>query len=171
MAAITELVLGRIAGVFGVRGEVRLLLYNPEGEWLFEGVRDVTLRAPDGHGQPARLRVRPGAGRRVLGTVEGVGDRDGARVLIGWEIVVPRAALPEPEPGSWYVEELLGCAVRTRDGRALGTLTQIHPGAPVDVWEVHGPAGTSYVPALAVNLLAVGPAEIVVRDEGVVEDV
>jgi len=165
----SEFVLGRVAGIFGVRGELRLLLFNLESDWLFEAPRAVVLRSPDGRRIEVRLSARPGAGQRVLGLVEGLADREGARALIGWDIVVPREALPEPEAGSWYVEDLLGCAVRTAGGRALGVLVDVHPGAPVDVWELGSPDGTCYLPALAENLLSVGPEGIVVRDEGVVE--
>jgi 16S rRNA processing protein RimM len=162
-------VLGRIAGIFGVRGEVRLLLFNPDSGWLFERPRTVELRGPDGVKHRARLVVRPGAGKRVLGTLSGVEDRDQARALMGWEIAVPRRALPEPEPGEWYIDDLLGAPARTTEGRDLGTLREIHPGNPVDVWEFSGPGGTTWLPALAKNLVEVGAEGIVVLHAGVLE--
>jgi len=165
-----EVALGRVVGIFGVRGEVRLLLYNPDSGWLFEHSRSVVLQGPDGARQRVRLVARPGAGKRVLGALSGVEDREQAREIIGWELLVPRCALPEPEPGAWYVDDLLGAPARTTEGRDLGTLREIHPGNPVDVWEFCGAGGTTWLPALAENLLEVGAAGIVVRHEGVLEE-
>ena len=62
-----EVRLGRVNGVFGVRGEVRLFLHNRETE-LFEGVGcNVTLVSPEGERQERLLKSRSGAGKRVLG--------------------------------------------------------------------------------------------------------
>ncbi|MFH1468701.1 MAG: ribosome maturation factor RimM [Pseudomonadota bacterium] len=168
-AEAEEVALGRIIGIFGVRGEVRLLLFNPDSDWLFERPRPVVIRSPAGEAREVRLAVRPGAGKRVLGAIPGVTDRDGARALMGWDIVVPRGALPAPEPGEWYVEDLLGTPARTTEGRDLGVLREIHPGNPVDVWEFSGPGGTTWLPALAENLVEVAAEGIVARHEGVLE--
>ncbi len=168
MAAET-FVLGRVNGVFGVKGEVRLMLYNLESRWLFEEPRDVVLRAPDGRTRPARVQARPGAGKRVLGRIDGLTDRDKARAMMDWEVLAPREILPEPEEGCWYVDDLLGLEVRTDAGRVLGKLCEVYQDAPVEVWEVGGPAGTFYVPVLLENILELDESGVLVRDEGVVE--
>lgn len=160
-------VLGHIAGVFGVRGEVRLWLDNPDSRWLFESPREIVLRSPDGAERPAKLQARPGSGRRILGRIPGHQRREQAEALMGWEILAPRDALPEPDDGSWYVEDLLGLEVRTASGRVLGRLAEVHQHAPTEVWEVHGTDGPCYVPVLLDNIVEVG-ACIVVADEGVV---
>ncbi len=161
-------VLGHVAGVFGVRGELRLWLDNPDSTWLHEAPRQVVLRSPDGVERRVELRARPGAGKRILGRVKGFTRREEAEELKDWQILVPRDALPEPEDDAWYVEDLLGCEVRTDTGRVLGTLAEVHQSAPVEVWEVHGPAGTHYVPVLLDRIVEVGEL-IIVRDDGVVE--
>jgi 16S rRNA processing protein RimM len=162
-------VLGKIVGVFGVRGEVRLWLDNPDSSWLFEGPRDVLLRAPDGSERRVELRARSGAGKRVLGRIQGHSRREEAEALMGWQILVPRDVLPEPEEGAWYVEDLLGLEVVTASGRALGELVEVHQNAPVEVWEVRGPGGTCYVPVLLERIVEVGE-RVVVSDDGVVFD-
>ncbi len=169
--AADAFVLGHVSGIFGVRGELRLMLHNPDSRWLFEQPREVVLRAPDGRTRPARIQARPGAGRRVLGRMDGLHDREQARALMEWEILAPREAMPEPDEGSWYVEDLMGLELRTDAGRVLGTIAEVHQQAPVEVWEVHGPAGLFYVPVLLENILEVGAEGVVVRDEGVVEGV
>ncbi len=165
----TELwLLGHVAGVFGVRGELRLWLENPDSTWLLEASRDVLLRSSDGQERQVSLRARPGAGRRILGRIEGLSRREQAEALVDWQILVPRDALPEPEDDSWYIEELLGLEVRTEQGALLGKLVEVHQSAPVEVWEIHGDEGICYVPVLVDRIVEVGDV-IVVREDGVVQ--
>jgi len=164
-----DVVLGRIAGVFGLRGEVRLFLHNP-GSDLFAAPLDVILVPPAGEPRPARLSTRPGAGRRVLGRIEGVDTPEAAARLVGWSLAVPRAALPEAGPGSWYLCDVLGLPVRTAAGRDLGRLVAVHQAGTVDVWELVGEGGTAWLPLLEGRALSVGPDGIVVSGEGLVED-
>ncbi len=139
--------LGRVAGVFGLRGEVRLFVYNRDSDFLAEP-RDVVLVGPEGERRAARLSTRPGAGRRVLGRLDGVADPEAARALMGWEIVVDRAALPPAEEGSWYRHDLLGLEVRDPEGRALGRLAEIHDTAEVEVWVIRAGRRRLYLPLL-----------------------
>ncbi len=165
----TELwVMGHVAGVFGVRGELRLWLDNPDSSWLYDRPRQVTLRSPDGVEREVTLQARPGAGRRVLGRASGLQTPEDAQKLVGWQILAPRDELPEPEDGSWYVEDLMGREVRTVEGQTLGRLVEVHQTAPVEVWEVLGPEGTCYVPVLLDRIVEVGEV-IVVRQDGVVQ--
>lgn len=167
--ASSHTVLGRISGVFGVRGEVRLWLENPESDWLFTP-RQVELVSPTGDRRRVTLTARPGAGRRILGRIEGVQDRDEARSLMEWQIEVATADLPDPGPGAWYLAHLLGAAVVTGSGRSLGRLVAVHRNTPVHLWEARGPEGRAYVPALEHNLIEVSPETVRVRDEAVVWD-
>ncbi len=164
----TELVLGRVVGLFGVRGELRLLLYNPQSELLSQA-RPVVLRSRAGERRHVRLRTRPGAGKRILGTIDGVRDREVARELLDWEILVRRDELPPLEPGSWYVSDLLDLPVRGASGRPLGRLVAVHQSGPVDVWELKSSRCTRYFPVLRDYVIEVAEAGIVLDDEGVVE--
>ena len=168
-----EVRLGRVIGVFGLRGEVRLWLWNRESDLLWGGEFQAVLLSPSGQRRQVVMRLRPGAGKRVLAKVAGVEDRDVARTLVGWELLVRRDQLPEPEEGSWYVHDLLGCRVRTAAGRDLGELVEVHSGQSVDVWEMRGPSGTTFFPLLLENVVRVDVSsarEIVLEDRGVVED-
>lgn len=164
-----EVVLGRVVGVFGFKGEVRLFLDNPESDWLFVS-RKVALVSPEGERREVRLQARSGAGKRVLGAIEGVSDEETARSLMGWRILARMRDLPPPDPGEWYQAQLLGMEVITDTGRRVGTLHAVHQNGPVDVWEIQGPAGTHYLPVLEAHVLEVRDDEVLVADEGLVYD-
>jgi 16S rRNA processing protein RimM len=80
-------------------------------------------------GEPAEVVERKRAGGRLVVRL----DRSVGR---GTPLQIPRADLPEPEPGSYYVFQLVGLEVEEEGGRALGTVTEVAPGLANDVLEL-----------------------------------
>lgn len=157
-----ELVLGSIVGVFGVHGELRIFLHNRASELLFEG-HQVDLVSPDGARRSVWMSARPGAGDRVIALIPELDNREEARSWIGWEIRVPRAVLPEPEPGEYYVADLVGMQVFTASGQDLGHITEVHQSGAVDVWVAEKDGEERFIPALQENVLSVDPQARTVR--------
>jgi 16S rRNA processing protein RimM len=54
----------------------------------------------------------------------------------GGELTVPRAELPPPESGSYYVADLVGLEVIELEGERLGVVTDVLPGVANDVLEL-----------------------------------
>lgn len=142
-----DLELGYISGVFGVRGEVKVFLYNPDSAMLDEP-RTVRLVGPAGS-REVRLGTRSGAGKRILGTIEGVTTPEQARELMDLRIVVPRDSLPDLDDDEFYDWQLQGADVIV-DGAVRGRLVQIHHPGEVDVFEIDtGGPEPVFVPAIA----------------------
>jgi 16S rRNA processing protein RimM len=80
-------------------------------------------------GQPIEVVERKRAGGRLVVRL----DRPIGR---GTPLQIARADLPEPEPGSYYVFQLVGLDVEEEGGRALGTVTEVVPGIANDVLEL-----------------------------------
>ena len=53
----------------------------------------------------------------------GVDDREAAAALTLGEVRVARAACRRSEPGEYFVEDIVGCAVESDDGRPLGVVS------------------------------------------------
>jgi 16S rRNA processing protein RimM len=115
--------LGRISGVFGVKGWVKIHSYTePRDNIVAFGVW--TLRR---HGVGTEIEVEDGRshGSNVVAKLRGVDDRERARELIGAEIAVARAALPECGPGEYYWADLEGLEVVTPGGERLGKVDHL----------------------------------------------
>lgn len=114
-----EVTLGRIVGVFGVKGWVKVKSYTEPAE----GILDYGAWHLLGPGA-TRATVRPLEGRRhgtlVVARLEGVAGRDEAAALAHRDIAVARAELPEPGEGQYYWADLEGLEVVTTEGVALG---------------------------------------------------
>lgn len=128
---------------------------------LFRHDRAARLRLPDGATQEVVLRIEPGPGGRLIGRLRGLVDRDVARGLMGADILVERTALPAPEPGEFYIADVVGKPV-FHDNARVGTLTWVHPG-PVELLEVAVGADTAWVPCDEEHVAAVGSDGIVLR--------
>lgn len=152
--------IGKITGVHGVRGEVRLR--------TFEGIEDFPWKSVLIMGDPPRPiaveKARPHK-KGFLLVLEGVSTRDDAERLVGSTLAVTRDQLPEAEPGEYYLADLMGMEVVTEDGRTLGSITGVITTAGNDVLEVRGPSEEVLIPAIEDVVLEVNTSEgkVVVR--------
>ncbi len=128
-------VVGRVSGVFGVKGWLRIFSFTdpPEGilrysPWLL------------GDGTAKSLRVVEGAGhgRGVIAHLDGIEDRDVARALVGATIRVPREQFSRPRPGEYYWADLLGLQVVNEQGIVLGRVHEMLATGANDVLVVQG---------------------------------
>ena len=129
-------VVGRITRAHGVQGEVSVLVlsevpgrFDDGAVVCLEDGRALTVESSRPHKDRLLVRFRE------------VPDRAAAEALRGALVVVPASMSPPLPEGSWWDHQLLGCAVRTERGRALGTLTEIIHTAANDVWAAVDEAG------------------------------
>lgn len=131
-----HLQVGRIVGAHGTRGELRVQLLSDDPKRL-DRLKECLLEgAPGEPPAPCRLtevRHQPGL---VLVRIAGVDDRDAAERLRGRHFLVARKDAIRLPPGSWFVCDLVGCAVETEDGEALGTLAEVLETGSNDVYLV-----------------------------------
>jgi 16S rRNA processing protein RimM len=156
--------LGRIVNRHGVRGELRMLPYNPDSDFL-PSLDTVLLRRDDGPCEPYDvLGTRPHK-RFLLLRLAGIGDADAADALIGKAVCVPRDSLPPAGPNEVYHVDLIGCRVCTDRGEELGRVTSVFPTGSNDVCVVRGPGRELLLPLVADVIVRWEPeeGEIVVR--------
>jgi 16S rRNA processing protein RimM len=114
-----ELVLvGEVTAPFGMRGEVKLLVYLDDPTTLIG--RTFLLNS----GQPGRVQSLRKHQDQVLILFEGV-DRSAAEALRGTRLFLPKSELPPLPEGAYYDWQLKGLAVVTESGRALGAIETI----------------------------------------------
>ncbi len=115
--------LGRISGVFGVKGWVKVHSFTePRDNIVGFGVWTLRHR---GAVSAMELEDGRGHGGNVVAKLRGVDDRDRARELVGADICVARASLPECGPGEYYWTDLEGLEVRTPGGESLGVVDHL----------------------------------------------
>ncbi len=133
---ITPVVLGRIAGVFGVKGWVKVFSYTEPREAILD-YENWLLKRGDAW-QEITVEEGKRHGSSVIAKLANVGDRDAAAELIDFDIVVPREELPDTEEREYYWTDLEGLQVVHRDGRSLGRVAYVMATGANDVLVVEG---------------------------------
>jgi 16S rRNA processing protein RimM len=127
-------VLGRIAGVFGVRGWVHVFSET-------DPIDNILRYGPWHIGTSGRVYA-PIEGKRhgkgLVARLAGCDDRDQAAALVGAEIAVPRDRLPPPRADEFYWIDLEGLAVATLQGSDLGRVDHLFATGANDVICVKG---------------------------------
>lgn len=136
LADRSRVVLGKVSGIYGVRGWVKLYSYTEPKETLLN-YRDCFL-GPEGAERSAEVEESKPHGKSLIAKFAGVDDRDAAHALIGAEISVPRAALPDLDEGHYYWADLEGLKVRRQGGDTVGTVSHLMATGANDVLVVAG---------------------------------
>jgi len=125
--------LGQVIGAHGLRGELRVRLFE-ETDNNLRAVSTIWLAREEGDPKAVEARVRTvGSGRRGEArlALEGVEGREAAEALRGRLVQAGVAELGPLEPGEYYQYQLVGCRVEDVDGRVLGVVSGIwETGAP-----------------------------------------
>jgi 16S rRNA processing protein RimM len=132
--------VGRVAGAFGVKGEVRIAAFTEAPETLLAFGR---LLRKDGAPGLTLAAGRPQKGA-LIARVEEVATKEEADALRGLQLFVPRSALPEPEADEFYLTDLIGLAAVSPDGETLGRVKAVRDFGAGDVLEIQPPGGASW---------------------------
>jgi 16S rRNA processing protein RimM len=133
--------VGRVAGAFGVKGEVRITAFTAEPLAL---VDYKMLLREDGSIGLTVLSGRVAKGGVVVRTAE-ITDRDQAEAARGLKLYITRATLPEPDDeDEYYVTDLVGMDVVSLEGDLLGKVRSVRDFGAGDLLEVAPPHGESW---------------------------
>ena len=118
---------GRVAGSYGVRGWLRVVVDEPEflaaaPVWWIGGVAQVVQES------------KPHSGT-LLAKLEGIENPEAARKFKGKAVEIPR---PAPGEGRYYWSDLVGLEVVNAQGTVLGVVKQMSSNGAHDVMEVTG---------------------------------
>jgi 16S rRNA processing protein RimM len=130
------LVVGRIVGVFGVRGEVKLESYTEPRANIFR-YQPWVLRRSGEERTLSGVRGRE-QGKGIVAVLPEVDSREAALAWTGFEILVDRSQLPKAKRGEVYWADLEGLKVVTVDGVELGTVSHLFETGANDVLVVRG---------------------------------
>ena len=124
-------VLCVITSAHGVHGRIKIKPFteDPEGVTAYGPLMDAT-------GNRYKLKITSVAGNMLIGAIDGIKDRNEAEKLRGLQLGVDRSALPKPEEGEYYLDDLMGLRVLHEDGAAYGTLRAIQNYGAGDIAEI-----------------------------------
>jgi 16S rRNA processing protein RimM len=136
--------VGQVAGGFGVKGEVRVTAWTADPMALLD-YRDL-LRAD---GSPGLTLLSGRLDKNgVVGRAKEIATKEAADALRGLKLFVPRARLPEPEEDEFYLTDLIGLEARDPEDAVLGRVKSVQNFGASDMLEIAPATGgpTWYLP-------------------------
>jgi 16S rRNA processing protein RimM len=134
MSTDKPVTLAAVAGAHGVMGEVRLKLFG-------EGVDALKRYNAFNDGTLTLKKIRTDHKGGAIARFAEVADRTAAEKLRGTVLTVPRSAMPALGDDEYYHADLIGLAVVSLEGEALGTIVAIGNYGAGDVLEIEGADG------------------------------
>ena len=128
MSAVNDkLIVGKISGVYGVKGWVKVYSDTDPREGIVE--YNPWYLQQGGHGKGAWREVRVEQGKRhartVIAKLAGIDDRDAALLLTGSVIAIRPEQLQALQEDEYYWRDLIGLRVMNREGIELGTVKHL----------------------------------------------
>lgn len=144
MNATRWVALAEVARPHGIRGELRLRVYNQDSDVLL-ALDEVLVRLASGEEHEVSIDGARRADKAILLRLHSVGDRNRAEELRGAKICVRRSDFPPLGDGEFYACDVEGAEVLLGD-EVLGTVREFLNYPTVDAFLVEGPRGAFEVP-------------------------
>lgn len=139
--------IGKIVGTHGVRGTCKIQSYA-ESLTVFEPGEALLARRPDGSEISCKIIGVKRHSRGALLNIKNIANREQANALVGTELYIDRARLPNLDNGTYYWFDLIGLNVYTTENRYIGRLDSIIETSANDVYVVKKDNREILIPAL-----------------------
>lgn len=128
--------VGKISGVFGIKGWVKVFSFTDYRE-------DILRYSPwqlKKNGVTKHVEVVTGQlqSKAVVAQLKNIDDRNDAEALIGWEIFIEKSQLPPAKENEYYWSDLIGLKVENTEGVVLGVIDSLLETGSNDVIVVQG---------------------------------
>jgi 16S rRNA processing protein RimM len=132
----SELPVGRIAGIFGIHGELKC---DPSsaGRTLFSAGERLRAQLAGGTSIDVELLAVRQHKNRLLVRLKGVASANDAQRFAGAMLFADRSRI-ELEPGEYLDRDLEGCELLTADGGSLGRVQRVEHYPSSDMLVVRG---------------------------------
>ena len=155
MKTTKDIVMGKISGVHGLKGALKLYVYAQAPEDMFVKNRPITIEGTRGNNTYIIEQLLP-HGNGYLLFLKEITTRTDAENLVGGEIKIARTELPDiEEDGTYYWHDLIGLEVKTDTGEYLGRIDHIIETGSNDVFSVRDGKQEILIPGIEPVILSV----------------
>ncbi len=131
-----SLIVGRISGVYGVRGWLKIISYTRPKENIF--TYSPWLIHVNNAWKEIGVDESQQRGERLLVKMSGIDNPEEARRYIHCDLAVAREQLPPLTEGEFYWHDLIGLEVLNQDEISLGKIRDIAETGANDVLVISG---------------------------------
>jgi 16S rRNA processing protein RimM len=139
-----RILLGRIAGAHGIRGEVMIHAFTepPENVAAYGPLSD------EAGARTFKIKIMHVTAKGVVARLASVADRNAAEALKGTDLYVERDRLPAAAEGEYYHADLIGLAAVDPQGNRVGEIVAVQNYGAGDLLEIRlaGRGQTEFIP-------------------------
>ncbi len=139
-----KIIVGKINGFHGVKGFIKVFSESRPREGILDYSRFFMKR--QGDWKILEVEVGQKHSKHILLKFKGYDSRDAVEPLLGTELFIERADMPELEDGSVYWTDLYGLKVINHDNVELGIIDDIFETGANDVIAVKSAKGEILIP-------------------------
>jgi 16S rRNA processing protein RimM len=154
---------GRIVKACGLNGRMKVLSYLESND-ILQSLEEIAIRR-DGQVETFKIKSIGITRNCFFLNLDGIADVEGARALVGSEVLIPDHVLEELPEGEYYWRDLIGLDVITEDGCFIGKIETVFPTGSNDVYVCAGGEREILLPGIAdvVREIDMGKGKMVVR--------
>jgi 16S rRNA processing protein RimM len=131
-----RIIVGSLAGAFGVTGDVRIKSFCADPE----AIADYTpLMRSDGQ-TVTTIVIKGQTKGALIARVDGIATKEQADAARGVDLLAPRDQLPSLPDDEFYHADLMGLQAFDTGGTLLGTVKAVQTNGADDLLEIAGPA-------------------------------
>ncbi len=154
--------VGVVGRRHGLSGEVRLRPHPGCGVYLSAGSK-VRLRQKNGKTQDMEIASVRGSEDAPIVLFTGISDPEAASLLTNSEVLLPAENLPKASGDEFYVHEVVGAKLLSKDGKELGRVEAVQDGGGRSYLVCSTPKGEAYLPATKAALFSIDAGKREVR--------
>jgi 16S rRNA processing protein RimM len=138
--------VGRIVGVFGHRGWLKVITYAKLGD-RFEGVPAVYLEIGNEYARMVIIAHKMHKTNIII-KLKGIDNPEQGKEFIGKELFLPDNQKIELPADHYFLHDIIGLAVFDIRGRYLGKVTDVIPAGQHDVYVIQNQKKEIMIPAV-----------------------
>ena len=135
-----EVLIGKVVGVHGIKGEVKVKSESDIFERQIEATSEVSLYRGTKRERLEIEEIKPYKDIYIV-KFKGIEDRNAAEERIGGELFVGKEEQVPLEEGEFYYHQLIGLKVVDESGREVGTVKSVFEQPASHILEVETPEG------------------------------
>ncbi len=139
--------LGKISGVHGVKGWIKVFSHTSPREQITE-YKEWFLRSRGNDWKPVKVIDGKKQGKSIIASLENTHYRDQAEALVGSEIAIHKDQLKKLAKDEYYWRDLIGLSVETTKGEKLGEIDWLFDTGSNDVFVVKNTDGEEVIERL-----------------------
>lgn len=169
---VNRYAVGKITGCFGIKGYVKVYptTHSPE---RMKDFRRIFIGKTADESKSVTVEDVVINRKGIFMKLSILNDRTAAESVVGHFLFIDKEHLSKPADGSYFVDDIIGCAVETSDGKKLGILEEVYKAPAQDLWAIRTNDTVVYIPAVKdfIKDVRIAERKIIIQEiEGLLEE-